>query len=192
MSDELTKKLNSPKDVLDAFCNLLSGLKVSTPSLNLTPLQCWHIGRNAVDQITHLQAQVEALEREKQVSAMEYLALEGQCREHLDKIEGMRKDADWQPIETAPKDDDTLILVANDDGVWVAKYRPVYQSGFKPSNPWSSMLLNHDHIRFHKSHTPTHWKPLPAAPVVTEPLFGELVDKHFPNGIYAAIKREQA
>jgi chromosome segregation ATPase len=45
-----------------------------------------------------LKAQVEALEREKQVSAMEYLALEGQCCEHLGKMEAMRKDAerlDW-------------------------------------------------------------------------------------------------
>jgi hypothetical protein len=38
--------------------------------------------------------EIEALEREKQVSAMEYLALEGQCREHLDKIDAMRKDAE--------------------------------------------------------------------------------------------------
>jgi hypothetical protein len=48
--------------------------------------------------ITQLQTEVEALEREKQVSAMEYLALEGQCREHLDKIEAPRTDSarlDW-------------------------------------------------------------------------------------------------
>ena len=72
----------------------------------------------------------------------------------------------WQPIETAPKDDDELILVANNEGVWVAKYHPIYQSGFKPSNPWSSMLLNHDHIRFRSSSIPTHWMPLPKAPAM--------------------------
>jgi hypothetical protein len=44
--------------------------------------------------IAQLQAEVEALERQKQVSAMEYLALEGQCREHLDKIEALRKNTE--------------------------------------------------------------------------------------------------
>lgn len=35
-------------------------------------------------------AKIEALEREKQVSALEYL---GQCREHLGRIEALEKDA---------------------------------------------------------------------------------------------------
>jgi hypothetical protein len=85
MTDEMTRKLNSPADVLDAFCNLLSGLKVSTPSLNLTSLQCWHIGRNAVDRIAQLEAQLEAVKQD-----------------------------DWQPIETAPKLGEFQVYMPNE------------------------------------------------------------------------------
>jgi hypothetical protein len=70
----------------------------------------------------------------------------------------------WQPIETASKDG-SYVLVANSHGSWIAKLHPVYQSGYRPSTPWASMMLNHDHIekpgRFDK---PTHWQPLPAPP----------------------------
>lgn len=69
----------------------------------------------------------------------------------------------WQPIETAPKDG-TYILVGNAAGSWVAKYLPVFQSGFKPDNPWASMMLNHDHLPDWQSSNPTHWMPLPAPP----------------------------
>ena len=72
----------------------------------------------------------------------------------------------WQPIETAPKDG-TRIVVANKCGSWIAEYRPVYQSGFKPRNPWQSMMLNHDHMTAgwaKRDYLPTHWMPLPAAP----------------------------
>jgi Lar family restriction alleviation protein len=72
----------------------------------------------------------------------------------------------WLPIETAPKDG-SYMLVANAHGSWIAKWHPVYQSGYRPSNPWASMMLNHDHIdkpgRFDK---PTHWMPLPAPPAL--------------------------
>lgn len=68
----------------------------------------------------------------------------------------------WQPIETAPKDG-SLILLGAPNGVWVGKHLPVYTSGFAPKNPWSSMLLNHDHMA-ERYTRPTHWMPLPAAP----------------------------
>ena len=95
------------------------------------------------------------------------------------KMEGQRKHIaalqaqvaarnEWQPMETAPKDG-TPILVSNDerDGVWVAYYQPVYTSGYRPDNPWSSLMLN---TRWHKnkwaSYVPTRWMPLPAPPAV--------------------------
>lgn len=70
---------------------------------------------------------------------------------------------DWQTMETAPKDG-RLILVGHEAGVWVACYDAIFPSGYKPSNPWRSMLLNHDHIRRNHSLEPTHWMPLPKAP----------------------------
>ena len=68
----------------------------------------------------------------------------------------------WQPIETAPKDG-TAVLLANDCGVWIGKYVPVYQSGFAPAIPWFSLMLNHDHVG-NKSCAPTHWMPIPEMP----------------------------
>ena len=68
------------------------------------------------------------------------------------------------PIETAPTDG-AYVLVSNGRGVWVAKYKAVYQSGWKPDCPWQSMMLNHDHIPMAKQRgRPTHWMPLPEAP----------------------------
>lgn len=74
--------------------------------------------------------------------------------------------SEWQPIETAPKDG-TPILVSNPEraGVWIAHYNAVYQSGFRPDNPWACLMLN---VRWHPnqraSMKPTHWMPLPAPP----------------------------
>ena len=68
----------------------------------------------------------------------------------------------WQPIETAPKDGTAIMLGAR-WGAWIGKYLPIYQSGYKPENPWSSLMLNHDHLS-EKRYSPTHWMPLPAAP----------------------------
>lgn len=71
---------------------------------------------------------------------------------------------EWQPIDTAPKDG-TPVLVSNAErgGAWIAYYLPVYPSGYKPDNPWSSLMLN---MRWHgtkwASTEPTHWQPIPA------------------------------
>lgn len=68
----------------------------------------------------------------------------------------------WQPIETAPKDGTAIMLGAR-WGAWIGKYLPIYQSGYKPENPWSSLMLNHDHLS-EKRYSPTHWMPLPTPP----------------------------
>ncbi len=72
----------------------------------------------------------------------------------------------WRPIETAPKDGALIVLGAR-NGVWLGKYVPVYQSGYRPENPWSSMLLNHDHMA-ERYTRPTHWMPLPPPPTSAE------------------------
>ena len=74
--------------------------------------------------------------------------------------------AGWRPISTAPKDGALIVLGAR-NGVWLGKYVPVYQSGYRPENPWSSMLLNHDHMA-ERYTRPTHWMPLPPPPTSAE------------------------
>lgn len=71
--------------------------------------------------------------------------------------------AKWQPIETA-KRDGSVILVANSDWTWVATYKPVYLSGYRPDNPWSNLLLNCSHMEKNRSGVPTHWMLLPKPP----------------------------
>lgn len=68
----------------------------------------------------------------------------------------------WMPIETAPKDG-TAILLGSRGGSWIGKWLPVYVSGYRPENPWSSLMLNHDHMG-EKWCKPTHWMPLPPPP----------------------------
>jgi hypothetical protein len=72
----------------------------------------------------------------------------------------------WQPIETAPKDGSAVLLSRADaGGSWIGKYYPVYTSGYRPDNPWFSLMLNRDYLpKPLKSSAPTHWAPLPAAP----------------------------
>lgn len=73
----------------------------------------------------------------------------------------------WMPIESAPKDG-TRIILGSSDGAWMAEYQPVYQSGYRPDNPWFSVMLNHAHMgRFPKA-KPTHWQPIPPAPKATK------------------------
>lgn len=68
----------------------------------------------------------------------------------------------WRLIDTAPTDG-RYIMLGNKNGSWVGRYNPVYQSGYRPKNPWQSMMLNHDHMRVREL-TPTHWMPMPSAP----------------------------
>lgn len=77
-------------------------------------------------------------------------------------LHGISEPSGWMPIETAPKDG-TLIVLGARNGVWLGKYLPVYRSGYRPENPWSSMLLNHDHMA-ERYTRPTHWMPLPPSP----------------------------
>lgn len=68
----------------------------------------------------------------------------------------------WRPIETAPKDG-TAVLLGNAYGTWIARYKPVFSSGYRADDPWFSMMLNHDHMgRGPGWGTPTQWAPIPA------------------------------
>ena len=69
----------------------------------------------------------------------------------------------WMPIDTAPKDG-TYILLGSTDGAWIARNYPVYVSGYRPEDPWQSMMLNHEHMGRYPKAKPTHWMPLPPSP----------------------------
>lgn len=94
----------------------------------------------------------------------------------------------WQPIETAPKDGRLIVLGAR-NGVWLGKHQPVFQSGYVPDNPWSSMLLNHDHMA-ERYTRPTHWMPLPAAPGA-HPAPTEVAEYISPPGLCRVIDDDE-
>lgn len=70
---------------------------------------------------------------------------------------------EWEPIGNAPKDG-SVVLLGNKEGTWVGRYVDQYESGFRPPNPWMSLMLNHRHISDLYTLFPTHWAPLPAPP----------------------------
>ena len=110
------------------------------------------------ESMTHADALAEiSAMRAENAARLEIEALRSrQC------LHGISEPSGWMPIETAPKDG-TLIVLGARNGVWLGKYLPLYGSGYKPENPWSSMLLNHDHMA-ERYTRPTHWMKLPEAP----------------------------
>ena len=68
----------------------------------------------------------------------------------------------WRSMESAPKDG-TAVLLSNAGGSWIARYEPVYPSGYRPENPWFSLMLNRDYMKRNYA-PPTHWMPLPLPP----------------------------
>lgn len=74
----------------------------------------------------------------------------------------------WQPIETAPRNGIVVRLYSDDaGGEWVGKFDPVFQSGYRPANPWRSMMLNMHHLESAKNWIPTHWAPMQKAAAIT-------------------------
>lgn len=70
----------------------------------------------------------------------------------------------WQPIETAPKDGQ-YVLVCNKGGAWIAHWKEIAVSGYRFDQPWRSCMLNCWHIAEAERYAPaTHWMPLPAPP----------------------------
>ena len=78
---------------------------------------------------------------------------------------------DWQPIETAPKDDIWVLLCggairygwdANDQPSVVAGQRVVNRSNFAADAGWQ--FAWYDSGYYGEYEGPTHWMPLPALP----------------------------
>lgn len=89
------------------------------------------------------------------------------------QLEVARKDAEWQPIETAPKDG-THILLSGDgrvtEGKWLNDYYPK-EAEFHSTGAYLGQFETGECIEggwmsfdggFTDEHPATHWKPLPA------------------------------
>lgn len=76
----------------------------------------------------------------------------------IDAALALPPDDGWRPIESARLRMGTYVLVTNEEagGSWVASYKPVYQSGYRPNNPWHSMMLNNRHLNKGASWLPTY------------------------------------
>lgn len=74
------------------------------------------------------------------------------------ELEQCRKDAEWQPIDTAPKDG-TSILIYTGEGIVEASY----QYGNWEQAPCYATYEGCGGVAL--SCKPTHWKPLPQPPV---------------------------
>jgi hypothetical protein len=61
----------------------------------------------------------------------------------------------WQPIETAPKDETAILIYTSRENMYVVSYDDTF------SAPWR--IRNDDGLN---EHVPTHWMPLPTAPGV--------------------------
>lgn len=118
-----------------------------------------------IGSITELKAQ---LADSKQVA--------NDCRIVADDAIAEAKKYQWQPIETVPNDHFPRLFRVN--GFVVQGFLDVTgQLLVQPNGGLPRKMKG----------KPTHWMPLPSA---LKPLFGELVDKHFPEGIDAAIQAE--
>lgn len=79
-----------------------------------------------------------------------------------DKIAGLTRvqppARPWRPIETAPRDGDVLIYVAETNEQFVAF------SGVCPDDGDRQWVFAQTHDHAHIIKSPTHWMPLPPAP----------------------------
>jgi hypothetical protein len=76
------------------------------------------------------------------------------------EIEALRKDAEWQPIETAPKDGKRILILDSDGQRQVAGFCRVIGCDF-----YAWVIANDMHITADMA---THWKPLPPPPKMGE------------------------
>ncbi len=143
-------------------------------------------------EIAALKNQVEALlnldaEQQERVVNLraEAAALHKACNEWAEAMrktvaerDALAKDAEWRPIEAAPKDGTEVLVWRKDCGPFIASYTspdamPLTQdeivamdeeSLFAPD--WFSQWPQSQ--RMDGSETPTHWKPLPPPPINKE------------------------
>ena len=78
----------------------------------------------------------------------------------LATISSLEAEREWQPIETAPRDGTTILLIggAYHGLPWPGQY---LESEFRPGMPWVCVIKGNSRLY---EHVPTHWRPLPAPP----------------------------
>ena len=84
--------------------------------------------------------------------------------------EGRERDAEWQPIETAPKDGRTIQLgKVGREHVYSAQWELEPGWAWKGVSPcWAVYMADDDYYSFYlDAEWPTHWKPLPAPPALS-------------------------
>lgn len=73
---------------------------------------------------------------------------------------------DWQPIETAPKKEDVAILLTNGEFTTIGSWE--LQEHHKAPRPHFSTERGYLFGKgFDRTFNPTHWMPLPPAPITT-------------------------
>ncbi len=68
--------------------------------------------------------------------------------------------SEWQPIETAPKEDTEILAIDSEGRHFITAYRPDCCAG-------SGFGVIHSCCGFYQDANPTHWMPLPDAPQTT-------------------------
>jgi hypothetical protein len=67
--------------------------------------------------------------------------------------------SEWQPIETAPKDGQTIVAFRNEIGK--GAYTLIFWDDVE--GQWAGLTATHEKML--AKHQPTHWIPLPPRPV---------------------------
>lgn len=134
-----------------------------------TALAALTAARAEMAQVTKERDVAQAFQREAESDAMNHMRTITQmikdCGEHCAELAALRAEQEkpqWLPIESAPRDG-TAIQLGNEYGSWLGYWEPVYPSGYRPDNPWTSLMLNHRHMKRPVA-VPTHWMPLLAPP----------------------------
>lgn len=110
----------------------------------------------------------------------------------ITELEAQLEATKWQPIETAPKDGTEILVLFKRLGVKCVAWTTRWNDPTDEHAHWHIDDCKHDPypLRGYNEEDEIGWMPLPRPPMEVKPLFGELIDKHFPEGIDAAIQTE--
>lgn len=92
-------------------------------------------------------------------------ALEGPNGQWVMRIGVHPSPAQWQPIETAPRDGSHVLLYVRDHGIHIGRLEAdLYAKRPRPYWQWSDLWG----LTTQRAHPPSHWMPLPASPSPVE------------------------